>query len=191
MFSEFGNSNQLKKILSFADFTKWHKRVQVSKSALQEDEQLDKIISSHSTDLNAKGKVLSTYKEIDWVAVSREYEDIIRAADIPDMNIKVKVVNQRERIGLAPFPTGKEEDRSLLFVTDVKPLCNRTTGNQFGWSVFTSSFGSGIQSRFSVKGKQYREWETNPIAPNDIIRCLGWEPDRGYFNLTAWKQIYV
>ena len=191
MFSEFGNSNQLKKILSFADFTKWHKRVQVSKSALQEDEQLDKIISSHSTDLNAKGKVLSTYKEIDWVAVSREYEDIIRAADIPDMNIKVKVVNQRERIGLAPFPTGREEDRSLLFVTDVKPLCNRTTGNQFGWSVFTSSFGSGIQSRFSVKGKQYREWETNPIAPNDIIRCLGWNTDRGYFNLLSWKQVYA
>ena len=59
------------------------------------------------------------------------------------------------------------------------------------WSVFTSSFGSGIQSRFSVKGKQYREWETNPIAPNDIIRCLGWESDRGYFNLTAWKQVYA
>lgn len=191
MFSEFGNSRQLQMILDAWEFAKWGAKDKMLKKTASKNPSLDAIISNHSTDLNSKGVETATYMNIKWQEVMQEFETKVKEADIADVNIKVKVVNQKEKIGLAPFPTGKEEDRSLLFVTDVKPLCNRTTGNQFGWSVFTSSFGSGIQSRFSVKGKQYREWETNPIAPNDIIRCLGWESDRGYFNLTAWKQVYA
>lgn len=191
MFSEFGNSRQLQMILDAWEFAKWGAKDKMLKKTASKNPSLDAIISNHSTDLNAKGVETASYMDIKWQDVMREFEKRVKDSDISDVNIKVKVVNQKEKIGLAPFPTGREEDRSLLFVTDVKPLCNRTTGSQFGWSVFTSSFGSGIQSRFSVKGKQYREWDTNPIAPNDIIRCLGWENDRGYFNLTAWKQVYA
>lgn len=191
MFNEFGNSRQLQMILDAWELAKWGIKDKMMKKSASKNLELDKIISSHSTDLGASGKVTATYSNINWLQVMHEYEDKVRAANISEVNIKVKVMNQRDKIGLAPFPTGKEEDRSLLFVTDVKPVCNRSTGTQFGYSVFTSSFGSGIQTRFTVKGQQYREWETNPIKQNDIIRCLGWTNERGYFNLTKWSQIYV
>lgn len=191
MFSEFGNSRQLKLILDACEFIKWGEKEKMLKKTAAKNAELDKIISNYSTDLNAKGEITATYSNIKWDDVLIEYEMKVRAAGIPDVNIKVKVVNQKEMIGLAPFPTGRDEDRSLLFVTDVKPLCNHTTGSQFGYSVFTSSFGSGIRSRFTVKGKQYREWDENPIHQNDIIRCLGYQNERGYFNLTLWKQVYT
>lgn len=191
MFSEFGNSRQLQLMLDTCEFIKWGEKEKMLKKTAAKNAELDRIISNYSTDLNAKGEVTATYSNIKWDDVLIEYEMKVRAAEIPDVNIKVKVVNQKEMIGLAPFPTGRDEDRSLLFVTDVKPLCNKTTGNQFGYSVFTSSFGSGIRARFTVKGKQYKEWDKNPIQQNDIIRCLGWQSEKGFFTLTSWKQIYV
>ena len=191
IFSEFGNSRQLQVILDVCKFIKWGEKEKMLKKTAAKNAELDKIISNYSTDLNAKGEITATYSNIKWDDVLIEYEMKVRAAEIPDVNIKVKVVNQKEMIGLAPFPTGRDEDRSLLFVTDVKPLCNKTTGNQFGYSVFTSSFGSGIRSRFTVKGKQYREWDENPIRQNDIIRCLEYKNERGYFNLILWRCEYV
>ena len=191
LFSEFGNSRQLGLILEACEHIGWGSKDKMMKKTAGKIPALDRIISSHSTDLNAKGNVTATYYNINWHDVMTEYEKQVCEADIPDINIKVKVINQRETIGLAPFPTGREEDRSLLFVTDVKPLCNRATGNQFGYSVFTNSFGSGIRSRFTVKGKPYKEWDTNPIQQNDIIRCTGWQSERGYFNLTSWTQVFV
>ena len=191
MFPEFGNSRQLQLILDACEFIKWGEKEKMLKKTAAKNAELDKIISNYSTDLNARGEITATYSNIKWDDVLIEYEMKARAAGIPDVNIKVKVVNQKEMIGLAPFPTGRDEDRSLLFVTDVKPLCNHATGSQFGYSVFTSSFGSGIRSRFTVKGKQYREWDENPIHQNDIIRCLGYQNERGYFNLTLWKKVYT
>lgn len=191
MFPGFGNSRQLQMILDACEFIKWGEKDKMLKKTAAKNTELDKIISNYSTDLNTKGEVTATYSNIKWNDVMGEYEMKVITAGIPDVNIKVKVVNQKEMIGLAPFPTGRDEDRSLLFVTDVKPLCNHTTGSQFGYSVFTSSFGSGIRSRFTVKGKQYREWDENPIHQNDIIRCLGYQSERGYFNLTLWKQVYT
>jgi len=189
-FEEYGNSVKLKRILETFLFLDCGTKQKVKKSTVDKYPDLAKIIAKYSTDLNSKGKPLAYYNEIDVDAVYKEFEDTLRTTEVYDIPTKAKVVEQRELIGLAPFPSGKEEDRSKLFVTRVEPLCVRATGKQFGYSVYTTSFGSGKQSRFTVKGKAYREWGKNPIKENDIIRCLDWNREKGYFNLNKWGQIY-
>lgn len=190
-FEEFGNSVKLRRILEVFAFLDYGERVQIKKSTLAKYPDLEKIISVHATDLNDKGTQIKSYRDIQTDKVLREFEEKIVSSDIDDIPIKVKVVEQRELIGLAPFPNGLESDRSKLLVTNVQPLCIRETGRQFGYSVYTTSFGSGKQSRFTVKGKAYQNFKENPISPNDIIRCLEWKNEKGYFNLISWQQIYT
>ena len=189
-FSEFGNSVKLKRILSVMDFFEWGTKLQMRKTSVNKYPDLESLVKKYSTDINDKGKIITMYRQIDINKIVHEFEDGLRAVEIDDVGLKIQVVEQRELMGLAPFPSGREEDRSLLFVTDVKPLCTKATGRQFGYSVYTTSFGSGIRTRFTVKGEAYRNFSTNPIQPNDIIRCLGYEPEKGFFNLKSWKQIY-
>lgn len=189
-FSEFGNSAKLHKILTTLDFIQYGARTTIKKTIVESYGSLSKIVEKYSTDLLKTGEHGKSYKNIECEKVMDEYEQQVRESLIPDTNMKVKFVNQRELIGLAPFPTGKEEDRPVLFIRGVTPLCRKSDGKQFGVSVITSSLGSGIQSRFSIKGTEYKKFKEEPIAENDIIRCLAWENEKGYPVLKQWKQIY-
>ena len=190
-FSEFGNSVKLRRILDALEFLDWGLRQTVKKSTAEKIGGLSEMIANHSTDLLKNGAHGQSYREINVESVMNDYEALIRESQIPDVNIKVRIVNQREYIGLAPFPTGKEEDRPILFIKGIQPLCRKADSRQFGYSVFTSSLGSGIQSRFSIKGAEYRSFGDNPIAENDIIKCLSWENEKGYPVLKSWTQIYT
>ena len=190
-FSEFGNSVKLRRVLDALEFLDWGMKVSVKKVTAEKVTGLSPIIAEYSNDLLKNGGHGQSYKDIDIERVMDKYETLLRESSIPDASIKVKIVNQREYIGLAPFPTGKEEDRPILYIKGIQPLCRKSDAHQFGYSVFTSSLGSGIQSRFSIKGAEYRAFKDNPIAENDIIKCLSWENEKGYPVLKSWTQIYV
>lgn len=190
-FSEFGCPSKLRKIMEVVDFFEYGKRTGAKKTTVAKYGGLTEIVKRHSTDLLKNGEHGQMFKEIDFAAVMDEFETLVRDSNLPGISLKVKVVNQKEFIGLAPFPTGREEDRPILFVRSVTPLCRKSDNRQFGWTICTSSLGSGIQSRFTVKGEAYRRFKENPIAENDIIKCLAWENDNGYPVLKLWEQIYA
>lgn len=189
-FSEFGIVPKLRAIyecLMLFDFGTKHN---MKKTTAEKIKGLNEHIEKFSTDLKKDGTHGSTWKDIELEKLFSEIEEKIMLSEMQDVSRKVKVVNQKEYIGLAPFPTGNEEDRPILYVTKVSPLCTKATGRQFGVSVFTSSFGSGIQTRFSIKQDAYKKFKEEPISQGDIIKCLSWKNDRGYFDLTSWMQIY-
>ena len=184
LFSEFGNTVKLTRLLNIFDLLDYGEKVRMKASTAAKYPELAEIIERNST------RQKSMLTNISVMGVMREAEERLKKSDIPERNLKLSIIEQQDLIGLAPFPTGREEDRATLFVTDVKPLCVKATGKQFGYSVFTSSLGSGIKARFSVSGKPYREWDSDPIKPNDIIRCTSYNSQKGFFNLLSWKQIY-
>ncbi|MCM1334183.1 MAG: DNA polymerase III subunit alpha [Bacteroides sp.] len=190
-FAEFGNAVKLRYILNVLEFFDFGSKKQVKKSSVDRLAGLSDVVAMFSTDRRKDGSVGQSYREIDVDRVLNTYEGRVKESSIADIDIRVKIANQQERLGIAPFPTGKQEDRPILFVRKILPLCRKADGKQFGYSVYTSSLGSGIQSRFSIKGAEYRAFRENPIAEKDVIRCLEWKDEGGYPVLKQWKQMYV
>lgn len=84
------------------------------------------------------------------------------------------------------YVSGNEADRRKLYITDMKPLVRRRDGEQFAYSVFTKSIGSGKESRFTLFN---REFKKEPVKVGDIIYCKGYQRDGEYFKLTAYDKV--
>lgn len=123
---------------------------------------------------------------LDNESILFESEDIIKAMNMPDLSVVEKVDNYAELIGDGIYVSGEESDRRKLYVTEVKPLVRKADGHQFGYSVFTSSIGSGIEARFTVKN---RTFDAVPVKKKDIIFCERWHKDKQYFVLDSYSKI--
>ena len=89
-------------------------------------------------------------------------------------------------MGYIGYVSGNEADRRKLYITDMKPLVRRRDGEQFAYSVFTKSIGSGKESRFTLFN---REFKKEPVKVGDIIYGKGYQRDGEYFKLTAYDKV--
>lgn len=110
----------------------------------------------------------------------------ISAVRTTDFNSGIKVRNFYDVMGYIGYVSGNEADRRKLYITDMKPLVRRRDGEQFAYSVFTKSIGSGKESRFTLFN---REFKKEPVKVGDIIYCKGYQRDGEYFKLTAYDKV--
>ena len=185
-FSEFGNQRELLRIVDLFYETFNKGQAKKIKKSLVDGTHFEDIIKNYSVGVTKSGGISKSYTLLDVKSIMQECEDAIKAVQMPDLSDIDKVRNFHDVMGYIGYVSGKEEDRRKLYVTDVTPLHNRTTGQQFGYSVFTKSLGSGIESRFTVNNREYNK---NPISKNDIIFCKKHKRNGEYFNLLEYERI--
>ena len=184
-FSDFGNSKELLNIVEVADVFKFGAAKTIKKDKI-EGSYITSFIDKYATDKNIKGNELKNYTILDCRSLIVECEKYIKSLNIEDIDLRNKIINQQEYLGYISA-NGKEEDRPILFVQDVKTLRRKSDNKQFGYSVFTQSIGSGITSRFTVLNKTIKEHEK--INKGDLIKCLDYSVERGYFTLKNFEKI--
>lgn len=186
-FSDFGNQRELLRMVDmFSETFKKGQAKQIKKSIV-DGTPLEPVVQKYAIGVTKSGGVAKNYTLLDVDSILREAEIIIRSFELEDLSDLLKVRNFYDVMGYIGYVSGKEEDRRKLYVTDVKPLRRRDDGEQFGYSVFTKSIGSGKESRFTVLCRVY---DKDPIKSGDIIYCKEYKRDGEYYKLTAYSKIY-
>lgn len=185
-FSEYGNAKQLLRIFDFLELFKFGARSKIRKDKIDSADFLYEIIQEYSSDRNAKGVELKQFTILDVAGILNAIEDHMKRCDVHDFPAKMQAAYQNEYLGFVFLATGKEEDRPKLFVKEVYPLCRKSDGKQFGYSVITQSLGSGKESRFTVLNRVYHK---EPIQKNDLILCQHYVRDGPYFQLDSYTHI--
>lgn len=186
-FSDFGNQRELLRITTL--FDELFKGGEVRKIARDKVDgtPLEPIVQKYSVGTTKAGGVAKAYTILDVWSAMRETEDAIRALHMEDLPDSTKVHNFIDIMGYAGYSSGKEEDRRKLYVTDVFPLARKSDGKQFGYSILTTSIGSGKNGRFTVLNST---WNKNPIQKGDMIYCLEFIREGPYFKMTSYNKIY-
>ena len=82
--------------------------------------------------------------------------------------------------------TGKESDRRLLIVLDVKPLISKQNNSAWGYAIETQSIGSGKHGRMTIRASDFDEL---PIAKQDIIYAENiYKNKKGYWYLNQYSK---
>ena len=186
-FSEFGNQRELLRLTEL--FNDLFQKGQVSQIAKEKVEGtvLEEIISRYSNSMTKAGKPAKRYTILDIDSIFTECEQKIKEAKLSDLSDTLKVQNFKEYMGYIGYCSEKEEDRRKLFVLNVYPLCRKSDGKQFGYSIITKSIGSGKESRFTVFNSVFNK---DPIKENDIIFCSEYKREGAYFTLVSYSHIY-
>ena len=187
-FSDFGNQRELESIVYFWEFFKRGAAKQIKKDKVA-GSYIDEIVQRHSTDRKKDGGISTSYTLTDVPAIIRECEDKVLSLGLKDYGVITKARYFNECMGYNGFVSGREEDRSTLFIRDVFPAKRKKDGKQFGYNVLTQSLGSGIESRFTVFSTTYKE---DPIKKGDVIKCLKFRRDgKGYFTLEKYRHVTI
>ncbi len=187
-FSDFGNQRELESIVYFWEFFKRGAAKQIKKDKVA-GSYIDEIVQRHSTDRKKDGGISTSYTLTDVPAIIRECEDKVLSLGLKDYGVITKARYFNECMGYNGFVSGREEDRSTLFIRDVFPVKRKKDGKQFGYNVLTQSLGSGIESRFTVFSTTYKE---DPIKKGDVIKCLKFRRDgKGYFTLEKYRHVTI
>ena len=186
-FSEFGNQRELFRIAELFDgMFKSGEAKKISKDKV-DGTPLEPIIKKYSVGITKSGGEAKSYTLLDIESILHEVEDTIKAANLPDLSLILKVKNFEDAMGYAGYVSGNEEDRRKLYVSDIYELQRKKDGRQFGYSIITKSIGSGKDSRFTVFNPVFNQ---NPIKKGEIIYCKAFERDGQYFRLTAYDKVY-
>lgn len=186
-FSEFGNQRELFRIRDiYIDFFNKGEAKKISKSKV-DGTPIESIIKKYSVGVTKSGGEAKSYTLLDIESILNETEDVIKALQLEDLSLTLKVKNFEDAMGYIGYVSSKTEDRPKLYITDIYELHRKKDDKQFGYSVLTKSIGSGRESKFTVFNGLYNK---NPIKKGDLIRCKGFERNGQYFTLTAYDRIY-
>ena len=186
-FSEFGNQRELFRIAELFDkMFKSGEAKKISKDKV-DGTPLEPIIKKYSVGVTKSGGEAKSYTLLDIESILREVEDAVKAANLPDLSLILKVKNFEDAMGYIGYVSGNEEDRRKLYVSDVYELHRKKDGKQFGYSIITKSIGSGKDARFTVFNPVFNK---EPIQKGDIIYCKAFERDGQYFRMTAYDKVY-
>lgn len=186
-FSDFGNQRELLRMMEmFYDVFKKGEAKKIAKDRV-DGTQLEPIVSRYATGVTKTGQFAKAYTLLDVHAILRGVEEAIKAVHMDDLSDSVKVRNFEEVMGYAGYASGREEDRRKLYVREVFPVNRKKDGKQFGYSILTSSIGSGKESRFTVFNREYNK---DPIRKGDIIYCRSYSRDGQYYTLTEYNKVF-
>lgn len=186
-FSDYGNANELETIkYIWENMLKFGEAKSIKKERIPEHSDLYTAVAAHSDGKRKDGGDAASWKILDCRAVMSDMEKAVLARGLKDYDIMLKLKNQQEYLGHIAA-TGREADRSLLLVNGVYPLKRKSDGARFGYSVVTTSVGSGKSSRFTVFNKTWNK--CGEIRENDLIRCLGYSRDGQWFQMTGYKNM--
>lgn len=185
-FSEFGNQRELLRIIElFYDLFKRGEAKKLAKTRI-DGTPLEPIISKYSTGVTKSGGVAKSYTLNDIVSIMRETEDMIKSIGFEDFDSIAKARNFKEAVGYVGYISNKPEDRRSLYVMKVFPLYRRRDQKQYGYKAIVKSIGSGKQCDFTIFNRLYNQC---PIREDDVIRCIGFERNGEYLDLTNYYKM--
>lgn len=187
-FEQFGNSKKLLRLSNmYYEIFKEGEARSIKRSKVEGSPMMEELLSHHANGLKKDGSPAASWKITDMDGLLRECEDTINTLQINDFDLRFKIQAQNDILGYF-MPTGKEEDRPKLLVQEVKPLVRKADGEQFGYSYFCKSLGSGIQTRFTVVNRVVNR---NGLAQkNNIIYCTKRPTqNNGFFRMEAYEII--
>lgn len=184
-FFEFGNQNKLLRIVDVFNTFKQGKAKQIRRELVDGTEFGD-IISNYADGKTKSGGEAKSYKLLDVHQIMIECEERIMNALIEDASIGEKMWTFEEYMGYAGYYTGYEKDNNKLFIRNIKPLKRARDNRLFAYNITTRSVGNGKESQMTVNRKLYEE---TPIKKGDIIACLKWSRNRGYFQLDEYRKV--
>ena len=183
-FSGYGNQRELLRLTELFEQFKRGEAKQVKREQV-DGGPFEAAIRRYATWQTRNGEEAKSYTFTDLPGFLRECERIVKASGLEELPLAVRVQNFADVMGYVGYVTGREEDRRLLYVKEVRPLCRKSDGKQFGYSVKTQSIGSGKEGQFTVRGALFAR---DPIQEGGIVRCLGWERRGPYFHLTNYTK---
>jgi DNA polymerase-3 subunit alpha len=184
-FSDFGNQSELLRMVELFIMFKKGEAKQVKKSEI-DGTPLESIVKRYAVGVTKTGGVAKSYTLLDVMAILKDAELSVKEAKMEDLSNIIKMKNFHDVMGYAGYVSGKEEDRRVLYVSDIFPVRRKSDGKQFGYSVVTKSIGSGKDGRFTVFCGVY---DKDPIKSGDIIFCKEFIRDGPYFRLTAYEKV--
>lgn len=167
-FSDFGNSKELMIILSWFDYFKQGELKQISCDKVSE-KKCENLIAKYSTNLNAQGKRLKTYRILDIDGLMAETEDMVKSSEFSDYSFKEKANFQNDVLGYVDIVTNDVNDRRKLLILGVYPMRSKDTNEIWGYTAITRSVGSGKQSRLTVRKNEY---DNEPFQKGDVIHAV-------------------
>ena len=185
-FKFYGNQRELDFILETVARFKFGEAKSMKRDQV-DGTWLEPVMRKHATDLTKAGKPAASYTITDMNGLLYECEEYIRGLKMDDYDIFFKVNTYKDIMGSAGYVTGKEEDRSLLYLKDLIPIRRKGDGAQIGYSFVAQSVGSGKETRYSVWNADFKK---EPVAPGDLIRCLGWRQNGQYYTMTSYRKCY-
>ena len=185
-FKEFGNQRELFKIVDLFNLFKKGQAKQIKKSVV-DGTPLEDIVKRYAVGVTRSGGEAKSYTLLDVMSILRGAEEAVRALHLDDLSDIIKVRNFYDVMGYIGYTSNKPEDRKKLYVTGVKPLHRKRDDKLFGYSLFTKSIGSGVESRFTALCRVY---DKCPVQEGDIIFCKSWERDGAYFRMLDYDKIY-
>ena len=185
-FSDFGNQRELLAIVDILDLCKWGEAKQIRRDVI-DGTQFESVFQEHATHKTKSGAEAKSYTMMNTHQIIREMECVIKQAHLSDLSVATKAQNYAEIMGHGGYTTGNEEDRRKLIVSNLYPVCRRSDGKLFGYTVITQSIGSGKDSRFTVMKSRF---DKDPIRKGDVIYCKAYRKDGPYFQMTDYAHIY-
>lgn len=186
-FVDFGNIPTLSRILELFDFFKQGTVSRIKKDKLSPD--MEELISGYGTDKGTKGNILTSWTITDMDGLLREGERRIKALNLPDLSMKLRIQNTLDILGYIGVQTGREEDRCTLAVLETWPMTDKRTGHPWAYRISVQSIGTGKTAELSIHADRF---EKKPIHERDLI--ITRESDlsknrKGYWYLSDWEIV--
>lgn len=184
-FSDFGNQKELTQIADL--FYNVFRRGTAKRLARNkvDDLILEEVVEKYSIGMTKAGVKSASYTLLDVRSILEELEDRIKETNDGDFDSVMKSRNYAEALGYAGYVSGEKEDRPKLYITDVYPVKSKA-GRQFGYVVSTKSIGSGIESKFTILNRVFKQ---NPLKKDDIILCRSWIKDKSYYQMDSYRKL--
>lgn len=182
-FSRYGNSMELQAINYYYDLLDGGKK----KSIQKEKASVIPFISEYATDIGANRNELKSWRILDCPALLKRCEQEVLSRNMEDRSISEKADIQMEYLNYISIMTGRNEDRSKIYIMAVRPLLSKKTGNPWAYSVQGHSIGSGKESWYTIMSYAMKEEQ---IMPGDVIRILDYHNEKGqYWYIDNYKVI--
>lgn len=185
-FSDFGNQNELLRISElYIDMFKRGSAKLIQKRKI-DGNPIEEIVKKYAVGVTKGGGEAKSYTLFDIDSILYESEKMIKDANLPDLDIIVKIKNFADIMGYMGYTSGKQEDRKKLYVMNMRPKFRRKDHSFCGYDVLTKSIGSGVESWFVVWSNVYAR---DPFEKGDIISCDSWSNDGKGFKLDFFRKI--
>lgn len=171
-FSEFGKSKYLLKIYEIFDSYYGKKSINKEKCLVPHE-----IMSQYSQETE------KMYKIQDSVLL---VNNLISMIPNEDISLREKVDSSIEYLNCIQ-PSLIESDRKKLYIESIKELKTKEDKRKFGYSIETTSLGSGKRGRLTIFSKIYNQY--GKIGEGDIIKVETLHSERGYFILDKYNII--
>lgn len=180
-FRNFGNSNEITKIIQMFRYFKNGTAVSVKKEKVENNNVVSSIISRHSKE------TAKTFTKLDTPAILNECEDYIKSQHFPDFSIKEKALSQKELLGYINMYTGENADRPKILVLNHRILTSKKTGKPWAVALEGQSLGSGKKTKYTI---MYGKFTREKFNDYDVIYIDDWSNKRGYFYIDKYHMVY-